>query len=108
MYATYVTQHATYEYDEIVQGELSLAAQGCGKSDYFCFYGAVTPKISSSQIQMEKRRGERRDDGEDQSSRKLFRSEIHAAMQIPRGRAFQRSGICIWANVGIRPYADYK
>lgn len=34
MYATYVTQRATYEYDEIVQGEPSLAAQGCGKSDY--------------------------------------------------------------------------
>ncbi|KYN39271.1 hypothetical protein ALC56_06348 [Trachymyrmex septentrionalis] len=48
------------------------------------------------------------DDGEDQSSRKLFRGEIHAAMQIPGGRAFQRSGICIWVNVGIRPYADYK
>ncbi|KYN16663.1 hypothetical protein ALC57_11172, partial [Trachymyrmex cornetzi] len=76
----------------------------------FCFYGALTPKISSSQIRMGKRHDGRRwrDDGEDQSSRKLFRGEIHAAMQILGGRTFERSGICIWANVGIRPYADYK
>ncbi|TGZ36984.1 Uncharacterized protein DBV15_12396 [Temnothorax longispinosus] len=53
-----------------------------------------------------KRRGGRRwrDDGEDQSSGKLFRGEIHAAMQIPGIGAFERSRICIWANAGIRPY----
>lgn len=50
----------------------------------FRFYDAVTPKISSSRIQTGKRHGGRRrkDDGEDQSSRKLFRAEIHTAMQI--------------------------
>jgi len=41
------------------------------------------------------RRGGRRDEGEDQSGGKLFRGEIHAAMQIFVSRGFEREGICI-------------